>query len=79
MFSFDHPNVPEWFGASTADKAADVFMLPLTALWGPWAGSHLPNGLEWLLFAANSALWGAATAATMTRSGSRIKKSLSGR
>jgi hypothetical protein len=58
MFRFDNPDLREWFGASTALKAADVLMLPLALDWGPWASSHLRNALQWLLFVANSALWG---------------------
>jgi hypothetical protein len=45
-------------GAATAEIAADILMLPGYLLWTSWASKNLPDALEWLLFAANSALWG---------------------
>jgi hypothetical protein len=45
-------------GAATAAIAADVLILPGYLLWTPWASKNLPNVVEWLLFVANSALWG---------------------
>jgi hypothetical protein len=43
---------------ANAATAADVLMLPGYLLWTPWASKNLPNVVEWLLFVANSALWG---------------------
>lgn len=45
-------------GAATAAMAADVLMLPGRLSWTPWVSKNLPNAFEWLLFVANSALWG---------------------
>lgn len=45
-------------GAATAEVAASVLMMPGYLLWTSWASKNLPNSLEWMLFAANSALWG---------------------
>jgi hypothetical protein len=44
--------------ADYAGLAADILMFPGYLLWTPWASKNLPNVLEWLLFIANSALWG---------------------
>jgi hypothetical protein len=44
--------------AAVAGLAADILMLPGYLLWTPWASKNLPNFVEWLLFLANSAVWG---------------------
>jgi hypothetical protein len=44
--------------ASYAGLAADILMFPGYLLWTPWASKNLPNVVEWLVFIANSALWG---------------------
>jgi hypothetical protein len=44
--------------AAAAGLAADILMLPGYLLWTPWASKHLPNLVEWLLFLANSVVWG---------------------
>ena len=48
----------------TAGIAADVLALPGYVLWTTGASKNLPNALEWLLFLANSALWGLVLSAT---------------
>jgi len=49
---------------STVDRgvarAADVLFLPASLVWTRWASENLPNAFEWLLFLANSTLWGLA-------------------
>jgi hypothetical protein len=44
--------------AAYAQLAADVLMLPGQLVWTSWASKNLPNVVEWLVFIANSALWG---------------------
>ena len=51
-------------GSMTAGIAADVLALPGYVLWTTGASKNLPNALEWLLFLANSALWGLVLSAT---------------
>ena len=39
-------------------RASDVLFLPGSLVWTRWASENLPNVVEWLVFAANSLLWG---------------------
>jgi hypothetical protein len=55
---FDNPELPRTFLASAVEGTANALMLPARLAWTSWASKHLPNFLEWLLFVANSALWG---------------------
>jgi hypothetical protein len=59
----DHLEAPQ--RAASAEVAADVLMLPGQLLWTTWASKNLPNAVEWLLFLANSALWGLVLSAAM--------------
>jgi hypothetical protein len=49
-----------------AMMAAGVLMLPGRLLWTAWASKNLPNGVQWLLLVANSALWGFLIAAVVS-------------
>jgi hypothetical protein len=51
--------------ASDAGLAADILMFPGYLLWTPWASKNLPNFMEWLLFLANSVVWGLVISALM--------------
>lgn len=44
--------------ASYARLAVDILRFPGYPLWTPWASKNLPNVMEWLLFLANSVVWG---------------------
>jgi hypothetical protein len=50
-----------------AATAAHGLMLPGYLLWTSWASKNLPNSLEWLLFIANSGLWGFVISAAVRR------------
>ena len=65
MASFDS-GVSDW-KADAASLAATILLSPGYFVWIPWASSNLPNSVEWLVFAANSALWAAASMAVITR------------
>src|SRR5438093_685671 len=39
-------------------EAVDVLFLPATLVWTKCASENLPNAALWLVFAANSILWG---------------------
>jgi hypothetical protein len=62
---FDNPELPQTLVERAAEGAANVLTLPARFLWTSWASRNLPNFLEWLLFAANSALWGGSAVAVM--------------
>ena len=47
-----------WPGSKLAGTAIQILMFPGVLLWTRWASENLPNAVELLLFAANSALWG---------------------
>ena len=64
---FDNPLLPRTFAESAAEGTANVLSLPARLLWTSGASRNLPNSLEWLLFAANSALWGGSTVAVINR------------
>ena len=57
---FDNPELPRTLGMTTAGIAANVLMSPGLLVWTSWASKNLPNAVEWIVFIANSALWGAA-------------------
>lgn len=48
-------------------QASDVLFLPATLVWTKWASENLPNAVEWLVFAANSVLWGSVIALLVAR------------
>lgn len=54
-----------------AFTAAGALMLPGRLLWTNWASKNLPNALEWILFVANSGLWGFLIAAVVERTSNR--------
>jgi hypothetical protein len=56
---FDNPELPPAFAVSAAAIGANVLMSPGLLVWTSWASKNLSNGVEWLLFLANSASWGA--------------------
>jgi hypothetical protein len=62
---FDDPAAPVGFGAAASGRAAHVLVLPLGLMWTRRASSSLPNSVEWLLFAANSVVWGASGSAAV--------------
>ena len=41
-----------------ATMLADVLMSPGKYIWTTWASKNLHDAFEWILFVANSALWG---------------------
>ena len=45
-------------GSAAAGTVAAVLMSPGYVLWTTWASKNLPNAVEWLVYLANSALWG---------------------
>jgi hypothetical protein len=63
---FDNPERPHTFGATVAGAAASGLMLPGRLAWTDWASRNLPNSIEWLLFLANSAVWGVGGGALTT-------------
>jgi len=58
MAEFDNPDLPHSATASTAGTLANVLMVPGRFAWTAWASKNLPNALEWMLFLANSVVWG---------------------
>jgi hypothetical protein len=58
MAEFDNPDLPHSATASTTGTLASVLMVPGRFAWTAWASKNLPNALEWILFLANSAVWG---------------------
>lgn len=60
---FDNPDLPRTLGETIAATGAAILMLPGSLIWNTWASTTLPNTVEWLLFVANSALWGTLGAA----------------
>jgi hypothetical protein len=74
MTRFDHPDLSPMFGASIAQAAADILIMPGALLWTSWASKTLPNALEWTIFIANSLLWGAMIVAVTNTVSSRFRK-----
>src|SRR5687767_6979620 len=62
---FDNPDLPRMVGADIVEATANTLTLPGRLLWTSWASQNLPNVVEWVLFIANSVLWGA-LAVTLT-------------
>jgi outer membrane protein assembly factor BamB len=60
MARFDNPDLPHTVTSRVIDGSASVLMLPARMIWTSWANQNLPDAAEFLLFAANSVLWGAA-------------------
>lgn len=59
---FDHPKIrPGWL-EQTTDRIAGVLVQPGASTWRSVRGGLLPNTVEWIIFLANSLLWGCATA-----------------
>jgi hypothetical protein len=58
-------------GPRLAGMAAGVLASPGYLLWTSSASRNLPNALEWLLFIANSALWGLLISAVVRRVSAR--------
>ena len=52
-------------GWAAAGTASQILMMPGYLLWTTSASKNLPGALEWLLFLANSALWGLAASAVV--------------
>lgn len=64
---FDNPDLPRMAGAWIADDMASLLTFPGRLLWTSRASRNLPNAVEWALFVANSAMWGAGAMALMNR------------
>jgi hypothetical protein len=45
-------------GSAAAGMAAEILMSPGYLLWTTWIRANVPNAVEWLVYVANSALWG---------------------
>ena len=45
-------------GSAAAGTVAEVLMSPGYLIWTTWASKDLPNAVQWLVYLANSALWG---------------------
>lgn len=69
---FDGFEAPQ--SAATAAIAVDVLSLPGSLLWTSWASKNLPNAVEWLLFVANSALWGLVISIVLGMTSTRRKR-----
>jgi hypothetical protein len=48
-------------------RTTDILFLPGSLVWTRWASQHLPNAVEWLVFAANSLLWGSIVGLVVAR------------
>ena len=55
--------------------ACKLLGLPAVALWTPWMSRNAPDAVEWLLFGANSLLWGAAGAVVVRAAIRRLPSS----
>jgi hypothetical protein len=64
---FDHLELERSVSAAAAGAIASVLLLPGRLVWTSWASKNLPNSLEWVLFIANSTLWGALGTAVTAR------------
>lgn len=72
---FDNPDLDKSLSEAVATRAASVLLLPARIIWTDRASANLPNAVEWLLFAANSSLWGIGLAAGAERLSSRRSRS----
>ena len=64
---FDNPDLPRSPTANAAGIISDVLILPGRLVWTTWASKNLPNAVEWVVFLANSALWGLLIVGAMGR------------
>jgi hypothetical protein len=55
MAEFDDPDLPHSGTGRTAGTVAGVLLAPGRFVWPT---KNLPNALEWVLFLANSVVWG---------------------
>jgi hypothetical protein len=58
MQRFDNPELSIGPSERIVSLAASALTLPGRLLWGPWTVSVMPDAFEWIVFLANSALWG---------------------
>lgn len=58
MERFDNPDYQFTVTERLADRVAGVLIQPGMSLWNPWMSKNMPNIVEWMLYIANSLLWG---------------------
>jgi len=58
MERFDKVDENESAVEFVAVSLTNILMTPGRYIWTPWASKNLHNSFEWMLFIANSALWG---------------------
>jgi hypothetical protein len=58
MEAFDNQDYQPSMIGRIADHLAGIITQPALSLWTPWMSKNMPNMLEWVLFIANSMLWG---------------------
>ena len=61
--AFDHPDATMPPHAKFTEMVVDILSYPCFALWTPWMSKHMPDFVEWISFALNSAIWGFGIAA----------------
>jgi uncharacterized membrane protein len=63
---FDNPDLPRSATAKAVGTLVNVLSLPGRLVWTTWASKNLPNAVEWVVFLANSLVWGLLIAAAAT-------------
>jgi len=74
MEAFDNQDYQPSMIGRIADHLAGILTQPALSLWTPWMSKNMPNMLEWVLFIANSMLWGAVVAFLINATALRMKK-----